>query len=83
MDANVDVLAYMELISNTGFPIVIAMYLLHRMEKKLDALVGAIEHLIRAFKSSHHCFTIPRKSPDMTAFVPSCQGFLLHFSERS
>lgn len=33
MDANVDVLAYMELISNTGFPIVIAMYLLHRMEK--------------------------------------------------
>lgn len=34
MDANVDVLAYMELISNTGFPIVIAMYLLHRMGKK-------------------------------------------------
>lgn len=50
MDANVDVLAYMELISNTGFPIVIAMYLLHRMEKKLDALVGAIEELSRAFK---------------------------------
>ena len=34
MDANVDVLAYMELISNTGFPIVIAMYLLHRMEQQ-------------------------------------------------
>ena len=50
MDANVDVLAYMELISNTSFPIVIAMYLLHRMEKKLDALVGAIEELSRAFK---------------------------------
>ena len=50
MDANVDVLAYMELISNTGFPIVIAMYLLHRMEQKLDALVGAIEELSRAFK---------------------------------
>lgn len=39
--------SYVELISNTGFPIVISMYLLNRMEKKLDKLVDAIEKLAR------------------------------------
>lgn len=37
--------SYIDLISNTGFPIVISMYLLNRMEKKLDKLVDAIEKL--------------------------------------
>ncbi|CZQ80220.1 Hypothetical protein Tpal_50 [Trichococcus palustris] len=50
MEMNSDLLAYMELISNTGFPIVISLYLLHRMEKKLDALVSAIQDLSRAFQ---------------------------------
>lgn len=39
--------SYIHLISNTGFPIVISMYLLNRMEKKLDKLVDAIEKLGR------------------------------------
>lgn len=39
--------SYIDLISNTGFPIVISMYLLNRMEKKLDKLVDAIEKLAR------------------------------------
>ncbi|MGP6139403.1 MULTISPECIES: YvrJ family protein [unclassified Jeotgalibaca] len=43
----VELLSYIEVISNTGFPIVISMYLLNRMEKKLDTLVQAIEKLGR------------------------------------
>lgn len=43
MDPNV--ISYIEMISNTGFPIVISLYLLNRMEKKLDALVNAISNL--------------------------------------
>lgn len=39
--------SYIDLISNTGFPIVISMYLLNRMEKKLDKLVDAIEKLAK------------------------------------
>ena len=39
--------SYIDLISNTGFPIVISMYWLNRMEKKLDKLVDAIEKLAR------------------------------------
>lgn len=42
-----ELLSYIELISNTGFPIVISMYLLNRMEKKLDLLVIAIEKLAK------------------------------------
>lgn len=40
-------LPYIEMISNTGFPIVVSLYLLNRMEKKLDTLVLAIEKLGR------------------------------------
>ena len=39
--------SYIDLISNTGFPIVISMYLLNRMEKKLDALVQSIDNLTK------------------------------------
>lgn len=34
-----------ELISNVGFPIIIAFYLLHRFEKKLDNLIDNINLL--------------------------------------
>lgn len=40
---------YIELISNTGFPIVISLYLLNRMEKKLDFLVHAINQLCESY----------------------------------
>lgn len=33
------------LVSNVGFPIIIAIYLLHRFEKKLDILVDNIQTL--------------------------------------
>lgn len=36
------------LISNFGFPIVITVYLLHRFEKKIDALVENINKLSNA-----------------------------------
>lgn len=42
-----ELLSYIELISNTGFPIVISLYLLNRMEKKLDALVQSIDNLTK------------------------------------
>lgn len=50
MEMNADLLAYMEMISNTGFPIVISLYLLHRMETKLDAVVSAIQELSHSFQ---------------------------------
>lgn len=46
-------MSYVEVISNTGFPIVISMYLLNRMEKKLDALVQAIQDLNKTYLKSH------------------------------
>ncbi len=42
-------LSYVELISNTGFPIVISLYLLNRMEKKMDTLVRSIDNLTHTF----------------------------------
>lgn len=41
------------LISNVGFPIVIAIYLLHRFEKKLDTLVENISILSQAIEKQH------------------------------
>lgn len=37
--------AVVELISNVGFPIVLSIYLLHRMEKKLDSMIHVLEAL--------------------------------------
>ncbi|GAA3322611.1 YvrJ family protein [Ectobacillus funiculus] len=36
-------------IGNIGFPIVVTLYLLHRIESKLDAVVVAIEKLPQHF----------------------------------
>ncbi|WP_379966742.1 YvrJ family protein [Ectobacillus sp. sgz5001026] len=36
---------WVPLIANVGFPIVVTLYLLHRVETKLDAVVLAIEKL--------------------------------------
>lgn len=43
----------MNLISNVGFPIVIAVYLLHRFEKKLDTLVDNISILSQAIEKQY------------------------------
>lgn len=51
MDPNV--FSYIEAISNTGFPIVVSLYLLNRMEKKVDALVSAIENLSNTHSLIH------------------------------
>lgn len=40
-----DYAGIVNLVSNVGFPIVIAIYLLHRFEKKLDVLVDNIQTL--------------------------------------
>lgn len=40
-----DYASIVNLVSNVGFPIVIAIYLLHRFEKKLDVLVDNIQTL--------------------------------------
>ncbi|MDG4655739.1 YvrJ family protein [Ectobacillus antri] len=36
---------WVHLVGNVGFPIVVTLYLLHRVETKLDAVVVAIEKL--------------------------------------
>lgn len=43
-----DYTVLINLISNVGFPIVIAIYLLHRFERKLDTLVENIQILSKA-----------------------------------
>ncbi len=42
---------FFQAITNFGFPIVVASYLLVRFEKKLDALEKAIQELIFELKS--------------------------------
>lgn len=46
----VDYTNLINLISNVGFPIVIAIYLLHRFERKLDTLVENIQILSQAIE---------------------------------
>ncbi|TPV44224.1 YvrJ family protein [Bacillus dicomae] len=38
---------WIKLIGNVGFPIVVTLYLLHRIESKLDGVIVAIEKLPR------------------------------------
>ena len=40
-----DDLTFVQLIGNFGFPIVITIYLLHRFERRLEALESAIDEL--------------------------------------
>ncbi|UCZ52048.1 YvrJ family protein [Bacillus shivajii] len=37
--------SWLMMISDYGFPIAITIYLLHRIEKKLDQVVNSINHL--------------------------------------
>ena len=38
---------WIKMIGNVGFPIVVTLYLLHRIESKLDGVIVAIEKLPR------------------------------------
>lgn len=38
---------WIKMIGNVGFPIVVTLYLLHRIESKLDGVIVAIEKLLR------------------------------------
>ncbi|WP_156908074.1 YvrJ family protein [Atopococcus tabaci] len=42
----------MDIVANTGFPIFVALYLLHRMESKLDDVVNALKDLSRTIDRS-------------------------------
>lgn len=37
--------AYMSLISDVGFPVIVTLYLLHRIEAKLDGVIESIQRL--------------------------------------
>ena len=59
-----DYAGIVNLISNVGFPIVIAIYLLHRFEKKLDALVNNIKVLSTVIeKQCENCQRNEYKNP--------------------
>lgn len=46
MEVNLDLLnGFTEIIANVGFPIFISMFLLNRMEMKLDHIVDALTQL--------------------------------------
>ncbi|MGA9466182.1 MAG: YvrJ family protein [Exiguobacterium marinum] len=38
-------MSWPELISNLGFPIVVSLYLLHRIETKLDRMIQLLERM--------------------------------------
>lgn len=42
----------MDIVANTGFPIFVALYLLHRMESKLDDVVNALKDLSQTIDRS-------------------------------
>lgn len=48
-----DYAGIVHLISNVGFPIMIAIYLLHRFEKKIDTLVNNIQVLSTAIEKQY------------------------------
>lgn len=39
-----------DIIGNTGFPIVVSVYLLNRMEKKLDIMISLLQQLTTTIK---------------------------------
>lgn len=41
---------WVNMIGQVGFPIVVSVYLLHRMEKKLDQLTQSIQELAMSLK---------------------------------
>lgn len=41
---------WISIIGNVGFPIVVTLYLLHRIENKLDGVIVAIEKLPQQMK---------------------------------
>jgi hypothetical protein len=46
-----DETSFMQIIGNLGFPIAITIYLLHRFERKIEALEIAIENLAKVVSS--------------------------------
>ncbi|WP_423188482.1 YvrJ family protein [Alkalibacterium sp. f15] len=43
----------LDMIANVGFPIFISLFLLHRMENKVDAIVVALKELTAVMSHSH------------------------------
>ncbi|MDZ7834052.1 MAG: YvrJ family protein [Alkalibacterium sp.] len=43
----------LDMIANVGFPIFISLFLLHRMENKIDAVVLALKDLTTVMSHSH------------------------------
>lgn len=44
--------SFVDIISNVGFPIFVSLYLLQRMETKLDEMVQALQDLSQSFKNN-------------------------------
>lgn len=44
----------MKLCANVGFPIVVSMYLLARIEKKLDTMIRLVLDLINVIEDDYH-----------------------------
>lgn len=42
-----------DLVSNVGFPIFISLYLLHRMENKIDDIVDVLQQLSTTLVNRH------------------------------
>lgn len=54
MEGNLELLnGFTDLIANVGFPIFISMFLLNRMELKLDHIVDALNQLTDVIASEH------------------------------
>ena len=58
---------WIPLISEYGFPVMITLYLLHRIEKKLDLLNEAVNHLATALLKETAPTIEPKKQMKINA----------------
>ncbi|MEC6748007.1 YvrJ family protein [Marinilactibacillus sp. XAAS-LB27] len=55
MEPRADIfITIIEMIENVGFPIFISLFLLHRMEAKLNAVVQAVNQLTAVLTQKNH-----------------------------
>lgn len=55
-----DMAEWIGVISDVGFPIVITLYLLHRVEQKLDSVIKAVERVEHSVENNATACRLPQ-----------------------
>ena len=61
--------ALVQLIGNFGFPIAVTIYLLHRFERKIEALESAISSLADVFEKKSHKSEVAMSDKEMIKII--------------